>query len=341
MMKDTGLLPQDNLELQLSYSRISDFDRNGPKALVEKTSVDNEGTKIGSLVDDLIFDKDNFNNKYHVTDTTEPTATLGALTSIILKEFTEIPSKEEVLKIIGDNGFWSSTKKEETMIKNFDKPEFWDYLSDKFNAGEKAVVTLDRKVLADEIVSKLLTHPHSKDIFESENEMLTQLKFTIPYRGVKLRGIMDMVIIDHENKTIKGIDLKTGAGSATDFRSSFIKWRYYLQAAVYTIALTLLKEDESFSKYADYQVLPFEFLYIGVGEKLPVTYVIDEFWVEAGLEGFKSSTGYEYKGLNQLIDEITFHWVNKIFDVSKEVYDNSGVLTFKSEGLNVSSNSKN
>ena len=82
----------DNSELQLSYSRISDFDRNGPKALIEKTRVDNEGTKTGSLVDDLLFDAENFERNYHVIKTTEPTATLGLLASIVLTNFSNIPT---------------------------------------------------------------------------------------------------------------------------------------------------------------------------------------------------------------------------------------------------------
>jgi len=44
-------------ELKLSYSRVSDFDRNGPKCLIKRTFVENDGAKIGSITDDLLYTK--------------------------------------------------------------------------------------------------------------------------------------------------------------------------------------------------------------------------------------------------------------------------------------------
>ena len=44
-------------QLKLSYSRVSDFDRNGPKCLIKRTFVENDGAKIGSITDDLLYTK--------------------------------------------------------------------------------------------------------------------------------------------------------------------------------------------------------------------------------------------------------------------------------------------
>jgi len=54
-------------ELKLSYSRVSDFDRNGPKCLIKRTFVENDGAKIGSITDDLLYTK-LVDKKYFDTD---------------------------------------------------------------------------------------------------------------------------------------------------------------------------------------------------------------------------------------------------------------------------------
>ena len=53
---------EENIDLKLSYSRISDFDRNGPKALIRPSNPDGEGLRFGSYVDDLLLDRVTNNN---------------------------------------------------------------------------------------------------------------------------------------------------------------------------------------------------------------------------------------------------------------------------------------
>lgn len=80
--------------------------------------------------------------------------------------------------------------------------------------------------MASQIVDVLLTHEYSKDIF-SNPDAIYQLKFnykdSIENQKFNFRGIIDIVLIDHKNKTVTLIDLKTGSNSALDFKNSFIK----------------------------------------------------------------------------------------------------------------------
>ena len=134
---------EEIIDLRLSYSKISDFDRNGPISLIRQTFVDNEGVKHGSLVETLMLDKllstNDFDKNYVLLDIEKPTATLGLLVDIILNNYTEVPTKEEVLNIINNNAFWGKYK-EETKIANFDIPSFWDYLKIKFEGNSKIIV---------------------------------------------------------------------------------------------------------------------------------------------------------------------------------------------------------
>ena len=43
----------------------------------------------------------------------------------------------------------------------------------------------------------------------------------------------DLLIVNHENKTILPIDLKTSSHEEWDFPKSFVQWNYQIQARLY------------------------------------------------------------------------------------------------------------
>lgn len=137
-----------------------------------------------------------------------------------------------------------------------------------------------------------------------------------------------MIVIDHKNKTISFKDLKTGSEDHSKFLNSFYKYRYFLQGVIYTLAYKEIKKKLNLE---DYEEQLFEFLYIGVNEKIPVIFKFTENWIKASLFGFKTELGYYYKGLYQLIEEIEYHHINKIYNISKEVYENKGIINLKED----------
>ena len=162
---------EENIDLKLSYSRISDFDRNGPKALIRPSQLEGDGLRFGSYVDDLLVDLVTNNNlcksRYVVYDDNKPTATLGTLCDIIIDNYDKIPDKNTVLKIVKHNGFWSNIKLEEKLITNFDKDEFWNYIKIKFETKDKVVVTQKESQDAEECVDLLLNHKHTYHLFNN------------------------------------------------------------------------------------------------------------------------------------------------------------------------------
>ena len=322
--------------IKLSYSRISSFDKDGPMSLVKRTFVQNEGATIGSLTDDLLNDIVNktqeFDNLYYTYDGTKPTATLGKLADIIIEDYKTIPNKEEVLKLIKDNGFWSSTVKEDVLDKKYNTKEFWDYLKAQYASKEKTLATTSDIMWAQDLVDILLTHENSKYIFDNDDEKINQIKFQFNYKDFKLRGLLDILSINHKDKTVRMIDLKTGSNSVSEFVSSFIKWRYYIQEAVYTKAIDTILKD---LKLEEYKVLPFQFLYISRYEKIPFVFEVGEKWHKAALNGFKTTSGWEYKGLEELLQEIKWHVNNKIYNCSKVMYEANGFMKLNDDFITI------
>ena len=315
------------VDIYLSYSRVSDFSRNGPKALIARRTLDGEGIKVGSLTDDWLFSRDKFDDIYYIYDGTKPTATLGKLVDIILKNYTTIPTLEEVTKIVNRNEYWKRSKGEVALAK-YDIPEFWDYLSAQFNITGKTIVTTAQVDLAKDLANVLQNHEHSAYMFSDVYERINQYKFELTYKNVKFRGIIDMVMIDHEHKTIRLVDLKTGQAVSDEFLKSFLKYRYYFQESIYMKAVQQIKKDLNIK---DYKVLPFQFLYIGRTEQVPIIFDITQKWHDAALKGFVSNGGYRYKGLDETLDEIKWHFKNKEFRYTKNISEGKGIIDLNDE----------
>ena len=326
---------EEIIDLRLSYSKISDFDRNGPISLIRQTFVDNEGVKHGSLVETLLLDKllstNDFNKNYVLLDIEKPTATLGLLVDIILNNYTEVPTKEEVLNIINNNAFWGKYK-EETKIANFDIPSFWNYLKIKFEGNSKIIVNYEQLKTAANSADILLTHEFSKDLFYNELENHYQVEFQYYYKGFLIKGFIDKMTIDRKNKCVYFEDIKTGEGKNDKFMESFIKYRYYFQGLIYQQAFNILAEKYNFS---DYVLMPFKFIYVGKTESYPLVYTMTDKWIKSALNGFTTTSGYKYKGLDENLDNIYYHWKNKKYNYSKEVYEKKGSLNLNDDFIEV------
>ena len=323
----------EEIDLTLSYSKISDFDRNGAIALIRPSNVDNAGLKLGSLVDDLLFnDKKYFDENYYIFDGEKPTASLGVLCDVILKNYLTLPNNiDDILDIIKTNKLWSNIKDINALVKKFDNSEFWSYLDCMYECSDRVLITNSEYNSALELVSILKEHSYSKHILDNEHENIYQLKFETKYKEFKLRGIIDITTIDHKNKIVYLTDLKTGKNTAMEFQESFIKWRYYIQGAVYKLAFNEICKH---FKLKGYTLAPFQFLYISKSDKTPLLYKMTEKWMDAANNGF-SIHGYQYRGLNTLIDNIYWCWKNKEYNIPKYIVENNGVVELNDNFLTV------
>lgn len=316
----------------LSYSKISDFDRNGPAALIRIKKEETQALKIGSLVDNLLFETKNYiEEEYYVFDGVKPTETLGILCDIIIKNYINIPSEEQVLKIISHNKLWSNIKDVEKLKLKFNNSDFWSYLKCIFETVNKTIVTTKDMNDAMELKTILETHEYSKHIIAPENENYNQFYFEFKYLNFNFRGIIDKIIINHEIKKVRFIDLKTGADSILDFENSFIKWRYYFQGTIYTLAFDAICENLGLE---DYTLEDFEFLYISKKEKIPMLFKMSKNWFNASVNGFNIGK-YKYRGLNEICEEISWCVKNNEYQIPKHIIESNGELYLRDNFIEI------
>lgn len=91
---------------------------------------------------------------------------------------------------------------------------------------------------------------------------------------------------------------------AYDFKENFLKYRYDIQANLYTCGLRIVISNDA--DLEDYTVLPYLFTDISRADMIPVTYVYDPM-SESQVNGLTFCAGdrtYSYKGWQTLLDEI-------------------------------------
>lgn len=328
----------DNLvkDLRLSFSRISDFDRNGPKALVERENITANYLDFGNLVDDMTHPNFDINDSnYHIFQGVKPTASLEKL-CVKLMEFIKTPddfyllNDEFILAKIKELKLWTNVKKRESILAKF-TPDARRYITETIFAGDKIIITPALVVEAEEYVAALRTHKHTIDFYAKH--LLYQVEILFRYKNFNIKSILDYVQVDHKNKTVQGIDLKSGSKPVSEFISNFIKYRYYQQGNIYQKALESYVNQNKALK--GYKVLPFKFLYCGRYEKLPTFLTVSDKWLQAAELGFTTKVGYEYKGLVELVDRIEWHWRNNEFNMSKELSQSDGNIIIDDEIINI------
>mgnify|MGYP000794348666 FL=1 len=96
--------------------------------------------------------------------------------------------------------------------------------------------------------------------FEPDIERFYQLKFKGEFNGVKYRNMADLIIVNHKEKWVKPVDLKTSSHTEWDFYKSFVDWRYDIQARLYwAIIRQNMDKDEYFK---DFKLLDYDFIVV-------------------------------------------------------------------------------
>ena len=318
----------------ISYSLLKSFDEHGPKALIERQTVYNKGIDFGSKLDDFIsLSKDEFNEKYLIVQNTLDGDLFKLAEAIVnienvnidsfLTDTTFIKSRVDIINQIAiNNDLFKRIKLNASRIKKFDIPEFYEFLEFMYNNKDKEFITPDEhsKLLACQ--SSLFNHKSTKKYFNCGDniEEIYQLELNFEHNNRNIKCILDKVIINHNDKTIQPIDLKSGSVSAKEFMSNFFKFKYYLQGALYNAGIF-----DYFKKLRNlnYEILPFKYIYLPTFDyNNPKTFILTEKWEHAAWKGFTTNSGYKYRGINELIDEINWHIKYQIFDETKEFYEN-------------------
>lgn len=306
----------------LSYSRLSQFFKNDPKALISNEKVDTVSLRFGSTVDCIMTSPEEFDDRFYVADIDKFSATIRSIVEDINSyggnwdELIHVP--QDIWEEILDKYQYQTNWKYDTRVKKIVEQGEDYYTVLQYSTG-KIVISPQEFSEAQQCVQTLKTHAWSYQIFEcnEDEEILYQLKFKEDICGVKMRCMFDILKCNFKEKWIQPVDLKTTGFSVESFPKSFMEYCYWIQGSSYPsiLELAILKDDY----FKDFKILPFQFLVINKNSLSPLV------WEMNYEEVFESiANKYDISWMT-LLQDAHWHLQNGKFDYSRKSYENNGI----------------
>ena len=256
----------------LSYSTLARYEREGFNNLDKLFErIETPSLTFGSAVDSIITGgQSEFDERFLVA---EFPSIPDSIIKIVKSLFNQCREEYRSLIAIPDNIIISETEaqgyqtnwKPETRAKVI-KEKGNTYYNILFLAGTRTI--LDTQTFQDvSNAVKVLKESEATQFyfaednpFEPDIERFYQLKFKGEFNGVKYRNMADLIIVNHKEKWVKPVDLKTSSHTEWDFYKSFVDWRYDIQARLYwAIIRQNMDKDEYFK---DFKLLDYDFIVV-------------------------------------------------------------------------------
>ena len=296
-----------------SYSVIAKYAREGFSSLstLHERTAPTPSMEFGSLFDSILTRGRKTLEDYAVVDFDIPNAEKKVLDALATR--TNIPFLEVSMTTFleaADSVSYQMKLKPDTRYQKVS--QYSDYY-ENIRSGKKIVSQKDWDD-AMEMARIFRNDPYLKTIFGVKNtddvEFIYQAQFVFNYviegESVTVKFMPDLIIVNHTEKTIRIVDLKTSSMPAYEFADNFLKYRYDIQGELYTEGMkTIIHADE---EYQDYTILPYLFTDISRTDKVPVTYEID---LSNGFSFTRGDKLYQYKDWKELLAEIIVYKANE------------------------------
>lgn len=311
--RNIDALNQSRLKLILSDPRLyRDNDREEVRALF-----------TGNVIDTMLLNEERFNEIYKVADIEEPTATL---LDIATKAFNDNLTDEQIEEFVNQVGedekplLWSNVKDTKKRKEKWDIDLFWKYLNFKRECKEKGFLPITKETFdmakrtkvrfdGDEMVSKLL----------QGKEVIKHKVFQFKYEGFDCKCELDMLVIDHDKKTIQEVDIKSSSVNRHEFKWSFRKFRYDFQRQFYNIPVTAQALHDGYTR-----INPVIIYVPTFPEEKTLIFKVPKHMMDP--RGWKAENGSIFWGVDKAIGDLKWHLENDLWEYPREYYEN-GYMT--------------
>ena len=297
------------------YSILSKlaFHPKAAKASMDREQKKTKSLDFGSLVDTLLTRPEDFESEYHIINAKVPSeGYMKLLTEYIrLRELYEeeagsldLFDKDTTILTARSNVAFQSNWKDATIIEKF-KEECKSYL-DEYEAAEGKIImsSFDNEranVLSYNAKTNAFTAKYFTPAEGIEIHYQVPIIFKTP-KGELIKSLLDILYIDHNNKTIQPSDIKT---FSDNFLKNYYSYRYYYQGGIYTFAAQAYAIEHGLE---DYTILPFEFLTLDTsGFENPTIYRMSIADLESATFGGMVNNR-DVVGWTILVSDFYWHW---------------------------------
>lgn len=255
---------------------------------------------FGSYLDDMLFVENGIED-YIITSTPKPTAMAETLVDLYIQAgYTEY-NEEYALDIANEAGLWASTKDIKKRLDLVSTSNIVSYIREQLEAkvkGKKLIFS-DDALKCTEITDMLWNNPDTAWLFEKSTD-LVEIKYQYPIywdvHSVPKKGLLDILVINHETKTISIYDLKTSS-DASKFANSYYEYGYFLQKYWYTEGIKAMINKGLLPDYT----ITFKFLVVDRKHDFPYIYI-----PQTEYKGYSmiTNTGKYIPPLSQLMETL-------------------------------------
>ena len=184
----------------------------------------------------------------------------------------------------------------------------------QLNESRKALISHDKasELVFNERLKLSAELRGDSNIAFTANEFEIYWKY--PNTEVECKSMIDRIIIDHENKKITLVDLKTSS-HISEFREKFFEYKYYRQMAFYWMAIYWhfknVLTDKNFDDYTK------ETFIVVIGTKDPIEVKVFEITEKTLNLGILE--------IDPLMRQLEWHFKENKWDYTKEYYE--GITT--------------
>lgn len=332
-----------------SPSRLGDLDYSPLLYKQRKESSDEEKSvfmRFGSLVDCLLTEPTKFDKRYNICSIEFPSDNIKNIITGVFNGYMENISdpkgkngtiafltlddfKSEILQQAKFENY-GQTWKEDTLFNKV-KTGGQDFFVSLLSSIGKEMISFEDYEQATACVETLKTNEFTVKYFSDKNSSDVDLKWQVPIvweeNSMTCKGLIDLLVIDHVNKIIYIIDLKTTAKSVYSFEHSYVKFRYYLQGSMYFHgAVSVFGDNPDFK---DYSIQNTMFIVAEQNDyNPPFIYQMSAVDLRVGLDGgYLKSSGKHVRGYQELLKDLAWHQETDIWNYPKSVYLNKGKIT--------------
>lgn len=301
--------------------------------------------RMGSIVDCLQLEPDDFQNRFVVATVAKPTGQMGQFIDqlfIRTKESLSVDgrvtrSMENLARqayadvAFDTNGERIAFKRKtlEQVIEEFSNGPGVEFYDQQRASLDKKLIGPGDEEQAHAILQVAKDSFRTKGLFELKTggkyRVFNQMKHLFNLYGLEAKMMPDKLIINDEKRIVQPFDLKT-AYDPENFMYSYLKYRYYIQAAVYDIGIYNWMRENGMK---DYELKPMKFVVLDTNAfKEPLIYTCTEDNLTQAKDGF-CDRGKQYKGIEQLCGELAWHRNSNNWKTSVENENNNGICPVK------------
>lgn len=272
----------------------------------------------GKIVHALLLEEEKFQDMFIISPANLPTGNLRTVIDRVFYHHQELKRNgdprekleefdQAILDVMKDMNYHQSLKTDQQRLDKILTPEAYNYWAFLQMKGNKTLIDQESYDFCKSAVELIKTNKQlcgliGCSLTEFDNKEVyneTPFQIDLPNRPFGLKGIVDNIVIDHDNKTICVNDIKTTSKDLKDFPESIEYYSYWLQAVIY-VSMAALKHQNLVNQGYE---LRFHFVVI---DRAFQTYAfpVQESTLNKWLDKYK-----------EVIDIAEWHYTNKSYEL--------------------------